>query len=268
MKDSPQIRLWTVQQVYAGPEGRIWELLMGDQIHIGGLESTIDLGKRAGIRAGEHGLDLCCATGAGMRALIRFFNVSKMTGVDATPTMLELARKRAREEGFQDKIHLVLAEACKTGLPSNSFDFVWGEDAWCYVEDKPKLIAEAVRMTKPGGVIAFTDWMEGQTELTKTEADRLLAFMKFPSILTLDEYNVLFRTGGCKIEAAEDTGRFAKFAPVYLELVEKQFKYDILKLLNFDEKFYEALVTEMRFLVELARAGKIIQGLLIARKPA
>jgi SAM-dependent methyltransferase len=31
----------------------------------------------------------------------------------------------------------------------------WSEDAWCYVADKPKLIAEAVRMVRPGGVIAF-----------------------------------------------------------------------------------------------------------------
>ena len=38
-----------------------------------------------------------------------------------------------------------LADACDTGLPAGSADFVWGEDAWCYVVDKPKLIAEAAR---------------------------------------------------------------------------------------------------------------------------
>jgi hypothetical protein len=32
-----------------------------------------------------------------------------------------------------------------------------GEDAWCYVVDQAKPIAEAARLVKPGGLIAFTE---------------------------------------------------------------------------------------------------------------
>ena len=56
-------------------------------------------------------------------------------------------------------------------LAAGSADFVWGEDAWCYVTDKPKLIAEAARVVKSGGTIAFTDWVEGPAGLTDAEAD-------------------------------------------------------------------------------------------------
>ena len=35
-------------------------------------------------------------------------------------------------------------DACETGLPAGEADFVWGEDAWCYVPDKAKLVAEVV----------------------------------------------------------------------------------------------------------------------------
>ena len=55
----------------------------------------------------------------------------------------------------------VLADVCASGLPAATADFVWGEDAWCYVVDKPRLVAEAARLVKPGGTIAFTDWVEG-----------------------------------------------------------------------------------------------------------
>ena len=41
MKSAPQIHLSDVQTVYAGPEGRLWELLMGEQIHIGGFQSSM-----------------------------------------------------------------------------------------------------------------------------------------------------------------------------------------------------------------------------------
>jgi hypothetical protein len=38
MKATPMIKLAAVQAVYSGPEGQLWELLMGEQIreHVGG----------------------------------------------------------------------------------------------------------------------------------------------------------------------------------------------------------------------------------------
>ena len=83
---------------------------------------------------------------------------------------------------------------------------MWGEDAWCYVGDKPRLIAEAARITRHGGTIAFTDWVAGPEQMSDAEADRYLTFMKFPNVLTLDEYRGLLEQAGCRVAAAEDTG--------------------------------------------------------------
>src|ERR1035437_5875857 len=216
MKSAPQLHLSDVQAVYSGPEGRLWELLMGEQIHIGGFQSSMDLAQRAGITAGWQGVDLCCCTGAGMRFLARFLKVAHMTGVDATPAVLQLGRRRCADEGFAEKNSFVEGNACATGLPSGRFDFVWGEDAWCYVEDKAKWIAEAARLTKPQGKIAFTDWMEGPAGLTGDEATRFFGFMKFPNLLTLGEYQKLLEASGCPVNVAHDTGRFAPGVSLYL----------------------------------------------------
>ncbi len=222
MKSAPQIHLSDVQTVYSGPEGRLWELLMGEQIHIGGFQSSMDLAQRAGITAGWQGVDLCCCTGAGMRFLARFLKVARMIGVDATPAVLQVGRRRCAEEGLAEKISFVEGDACATGLASGQYDFVWGEDAWCYVEDKGKLIAEAARLTKAQGKIAFTDWMEGAPGLTEAEANRYLAFMKFPNVLRPGEYKSLLEANGCAVREAHDTGRFAVFMPLYLDMIEKQ----------------------------------------------
>jgi SAM-dependent methyltransferase len=266
MKSAKQIRLSDVQAVYSGPEGRLWELLMGEQIHIGGFQSSMDLAQRAGIAAGWQGVDLCCCTGAGMRFLARFLNVARMTGVDATPTMVELGRRRCADEGLQDKIRYVHGNACATGLPAGQFDFVWGEDAWCYVEDKAKLIAEAARLVRPQGRIAFTDWMEGPAGLTESQADRYLAFMKFPNVLSLGEYQSLLEASGCVVQVAQDTGRFAPAMPLYLDMIDKQLTYDALKIIGFDTALAQTLVAEMRFTQSLAQTGAIIQGLIVAEK--
>jgi SAM-dependent methyltransferase len=241
---------------------------MGEQIHIGGMQSSLDLAARADIGAGSRGVDLCCASGAGMRFLLRFRQVAHMTGVDATPTMLALAQQRASAEGFAERTEFVEANGCATGLASGRFDFVWGEDAWCYVEDKLGLIAETARLLKPGGVVAFTDWMEGVMPMTAEEAQRCLAFMKFPNVLGLPEYRSLLEASGCVIEAALDTGRFPRYVPLYLDMIERQLTYDALKIIGFDQALATVLIGEMRFLQSLAEAGKIIQGLIVARKKA
>ena len=165
MKTTDSIKLADVKAVYDGAEGNLWELLMGEQIHIGGFKSSMELAERAGIGAGQRGVDLCCCNGAGMRFLVRFRDVASMIGVDATTTVVESGKARCAEEGLADRIEFKLADVCASGLPDGQADFVWGEDAWCYVEDKAKLVAEAARVVKPGGTLAFTDWVEGPTGL-------------------------------------------------------------------------------------------------------
>ena len=162
----------------------------------------------------------------------------------------------------------VEANVCATGLAGGSFDFVWGEDAWCYVEDKRQLIAEATRLLRPGGMVAFTDWMEGPAPMTSDEAKRL------PDVHEVPEHPHARRntapcceSNGCEVCCAQDTGRFPKCVPLYLDMIEKQLTYDALRIIGFDQALASALIGEMRFLQALAEAGQIIQGVIVARKP-
>lgn len=267
MKAIEGVGLDEVKAVYSGADGDLWELIMGQQIHIGGLQSSIELAERAGIGAGQRGVDLCCCNGAGMRFLVRFRDVASMLGVDVTENMIERGRARCEEEGLGDRIELRLASSCETGLPAGEADFVWGEDAWCYVDDKPKLIAEAVRIAKPGGIIAFTDWVEGPTGLSDGEAAMFLKGMHFANVEDIDGYQGLLEKNGCEVLTAEDTGRFAPHVELFTNMIQMQLTYDALRILDFDQERLETVATGFRFFGELARAGKIAQGRFIARTP-
>lgn len=264
--DMFSIGLADVQAAYATSEGDLSELIMGEQVHIGGMLSSEELAKAAGIQPGTVGVDLCCCTGAGMRFLVRFHNVARMTGVDATERMIEHGRQRCEQEGLGDRISFVHADACATGLPGESSDFVWGEDAWCYVVDKRALVAEAARIVRPGGVIALTDWLAGPVSMSQEEAERLLRFMTFPGLLNLDEYNRLLEASGCRVETAQDTARFAPYMDLYRQMITMQLTYDALKLIGFDRERMEALEEDRRFMQELAHDRKLIQGIFVARK--
>jgi SAM-dependent methyltransferase len=266
MKAIPNVGLKEVTAFYNGQEGDLFELLMGEQIHIGGLKSSMELAERAGIGSGMHGVDLCCCNGAGMRFLARFCGVASMTGVDAAETVVSRGRKRCHEEGFDDRIRFVLGDVCNSGLPTGSADFVWGEDAWCYVTDKAKLIAEAARVVKPGGVIAFTDWTEGPAGLSDTEAERFMGFMRFGTLQDIPGYSRLLTDNGCTVLTAEDTGRFAAYVDLYINMADMQLTYDAMKIINFSMDVMQVIAGEFAFIQELAHAGKIAQGRFIARR--
>jgi SAM-dependent methyltransferase len=266
MKGIDNVSLRDVQAVYSGPEGQLWELIMGEQIHIGGFASSMDLAEKAGIGAGTKGVDLCCCSGAGMRFLVRFRDVAFMEGVDATEKVIEQGFSRCEQQGLSDRIEFTRADVCDSSLADASVDFVWGEDAWCYVVDKETLISEAARIVKPGGVIAFTDWIEGEEGLSDAEAERFLAFMKFPNVQDLEGYSTLLASNGCEVTVAEDTGRFAPYVDLYLNMLNMQLTYDALRIIGFDSELMQSMAAEMTFMQELAHAGKIAQGLFVARK--
>lgn len=266
MKSIQGVGLPEVISVYSGPQGEFMQLLFGQQLHIGGMQASLDLARRAGIGAGQKGVDLCCCIGAGMRCLVRFCDVASMTGIDVTEAVVERGRKRCRDEGLEDRIRLVVADACQSGLPSASADFVWSEDAWCYVPDKPKLIAEAARIVRPGGVVAFTDWVEGPVELSDAEAQRFLGMMSFANVEDIGGYTRLLRDSGCEVSVAEDTGRFAPYMDLYLKMIEMQLTYDVLATLGFRRDLLQALVEGFRFLRDMSAAQKIVQARFIARR--
>lgn len=266
MKSISGVGLAEVTSVYSGPQGDFFQLIFGQQIHIGGMRASNDLADRAGIKAGLTGVDLCCCNGADMRFLVRFRGVAAMVGVDATEAIVERGRRLTREEGLGEKIRFVLADACQSGLESASADFVWSEDAWCYVADKKRLIAEAARIVRPGGVIAFTDWVEGSAGLSDSEAQRFLSIMTFPSIENVAGYRNLLSSSGLDVRVAEDTGRFGSYADLFVNMIEMQLTYDVIRLVGFRTELLQTVIDQFRFFAELAHGGKIAQARFIARQ--
>jgi|SRR5579862_1602264 len=266
MHSVPGVGLAEVQAEYRGRDGDISHLIMGELVHVGGLRATLDLAARAGIEAGTGGVDLCCHTGGGMRALVRFCSVARMVGVDATEHVVERGRRICQNEGLEDRISFVLGDACATGLAPGGADFVWGEDAWCYVEQKAALIVEAARLLRSGGTIAFTDWVEGASGLSSSEAERLLRHMRFPSIMSVSDYRDLLLDAGFRVEVAEDTDRFASHFGLYRDMVTMQLSYDALKAVGFDQERMDALEREREFIAGLAHKTKLVQAMFVARR--
>lgn len=256
-----------VRAVYAGAEGRLWELIMGEQIHIDGFASSQDLAARAGVRPGLTAVDLCCCSGAGLRFLAKLHGLGQGIGVDMTPEQLHLGAERNRRDGVAERIRFVEADSTATGLPAGCADLVWGEDAWCYVPERAALVAEAARLLRPGGTLACTDWCWGAARPAAADAQRFLAFMKFPELFTAADYAAACAAAGLRVERCADTGRFAPAIARYLADVTTQRTWDALQIIGFDQGLAAAIVGEMQHALALARAGGLAQVMVVARKP-
>lgn len=96
-------------------------------------------------------------------------------------------------------------------------------------------------MIRPGGKVVFTDWLAGPEPMTHEESGRYLSFMKFPNVLDLVEHQSLLEQCGCRVELAEDTGRFPSHVDLYVTMLNMQLTYDALKLIGFDPELMGAM---------------------------
>jgi demethylmenaquinone methyltransferase/2-methoxy-6-polyprenyl-1,4-benzoquinol methylase len=93
-------------------------------------------------------LDLCCGTGDMAFALLRRGKHVRITGVDFSRAMLELA---ARKSGATCPIHWIEADALRLPFPDESFDLVTSAFGFRNLADYDAGLREIRRVLKPGG---------------------------------------------------------------------------------------------------------------------
>jgi SAM-dependent methyltransferase len=255
-----------VSMVYSGPGGKLWELLMGEQIHVGGMEQTDTLAKKIGLDVYSNNLvllDICSAVGGPARHLAEKYGV-KVVGVDITPEMITEAKRRTQGKPYANKIEYRFGSALDLPAHANSFDVVWGQDAWCYVRDKKRLIEEANRVLKSGGTLAFTDWIWGPTPVSPGEADLLMTFMVFPAMETLEGYSALIEGVGLHVLEKEDLSTdFALHMDRYLTILKKS-RENIVS--GFGKELYLGAEKGVFAWKNAAHEKKVGRGLWIAKK--
>ncbi|OZE10893.1 ubiquinone biosynthesis protein [Rhodococcus sp. 05-2255-3B1] len=143
-------------------------------VYRAGREAAFEL---LNLPVGSHVLDLGCGTGLNFAGLQRMIGpTGSITGVDASPQMLEQARRRADRFGWSN-VTLVAADA--TALTSADlgeqapFDAALSTYALSLMTPWQAALEAMIAATRVGGVVAVVDmqrpvgWSAGWTPLAK-----------------------------------------------------------------------------------------------------
>jgi trans-aconitate methyltransferase len=115
---------------------------------------TADLLGRIGLTPGQSAIDLGC----GPSGILDLLSAAvapggHVVGLDADPAHAEMARQYTRELGLPG-VEVMTADARQTGLPAGSFDFVHARTLLVTIPEPGDVLAEMVRLARPGGWVA------------------------------------------------------------------------------------------------------------------
>jgi SAM-dependent methyltransferase len=135
-----------IQSQLWGARARDWAQGMEGQM-TPVYEAVLD---RIGVGQGTELLDAGC--GAGLAAQIAAGRGAVVTGLDATPQLLEIARQRVPNGEF--------AQGDLESLPyaDESFDAVVGFNSFQYASHPRAALEEARRVARPGAPVAIVTW--------------------------------------------------------------------------------------------------------------
>ncbi|MBP3410033.1 MAG: methyltransferase domain-containing protein [Clostridia bacterium] len=139
-------------EAYRGFAG-IYDLLMDDFDYPSWADYYMNLLEQAGVKPGT----MCdCACGTGAMSLQFAKRVAKVTGVDISREMLELAAEKARQSGVQ--VQFVCQDMSRLQLPRTVDAIVCACDGVNYLTTDKRVKAffdAAYASLRPGGALAF-----------------------------------------------------------------------------------------------------------------
>jgi SAM-dependent methyltransferase len=104
---------------------------------------------------GKRWLDVACGTGD--LAELAAAEGADVTGIDFAAPLIETARRRAAERGFEIEYHVGDAENLE-GMEDASFDVVSSTFGVMFAPDQERSAGELARVTRPGGRIGLATW--------------------------------------------------------------------------------------------------------------
>ena len=103
-------------------------------------------------------LDLGCGTGVAARTIARRQGFTgKITGIDLSAGLLQVAERLSTIEGVGEQIDFVVGDTRRLAVPDEAFDAVVAHTVVSHIDEPRLALQEAARVVRRGGTIGIFD---------------------------------------------------------------------------------------------------------------
>jgi SAM-dependent methyltransferase len=151
-------------------------------------------------------LDVGCGVGAPACHIARVTG-ARVRGITPNLAQLEVARATAERQGLGGRVRFDHGEASALPYPDETFDAVLFFESLCHFPERPRSLAEACRVLRPGGRLVGEDWLladHAPPELRIHWAERICKAWAIPALGTLSVYTEEMTDAGFGVELARD----------------------------------------------------------------
>jgi SAM-dependent methyltransferase len=125
-----------------------------------------------GVQPGHQVLDVGCGAGMDTVPLAQIVGpTGRVVGIDLDEAMLASADERAREAGVDGWVEHRLVDAAAMPFADDTFDALHSERLFMHLYNPEQVLAEMVRVAKPGGTIVVIDMDGGTYSVDTPETD-------------------------------------------------------------------------------------------------
>ena len=145
---------------------------------------------RMAVKPNSRVLDVGCGSGWASRLLAGYAFTGRVTGIDISDEMVQLARESSRD--FMN-VEFEVASAEQLPFETNEFTHAFSMESLYYYRNIPKALTEIHRVMKAGGLFVAVVDLYWENEATHQWIDTL----KVPvELLSADDYRSLFIDAG------------------------------------------------------------------------
>lgn len=218
----------------------------------------------ARLDSSSYVLDVGCGCGNFLLGIARRIGC-RGVGLDLSEERVKFAREKLTGEAALD-VRFDHGSATAMPYPDDEFSHVVSQDALCLVPDKPRTHAEVFRVLRPGGVFAFSDFLQPKPEVSERARRHVYDRVRWNSGLSFLGYQQALTAAGFELVLARNVGDHLRQTYRVLGRTAADTAQTTKDIAERDWMF--AFAESCREIQIAIADGEFGWGIFVARKPA
>lgn len=168
-------------------------------LHPGGLKSTLELLALCNLSSESKVLDIACGKGKTTFLVAEKYGCSVL-GMDINEQYINRCKMISHKKGMDNQVSFIKGDAQEIPLEDNTIDVAITQAVLVLVNKRTKAIQEALRVLKPGGILAYIEpaWKKEPERKWFDLLNNHLRAYCMTRMLTFKDWEKLFYEAGVK----------------------------------------------------------------------